>query len=189
MDVMLSEADTAFRHEIRGFLAESLTDELREAGRKRTSLWQDIESAMTWQRILDEKGWAAPDWPVEYGGTDWTLAQRYIFAMECARANAPALVPMSLKMCGPMLIGYGTEAQKSHYLPRILSGEDVWCQGYSEPGSGSDLASLRTSAVGEGDDYVLNGSKIWTSYAHHANRMFALVRTSTEGKKQEGSSF
>ena len=189
MDVMLSEADTAFRHEIRGFLAESLTDELREAGRKRTSLWQDIESAMTWQRILDEKGWAAPDWPVEYGGTDWTLAQRYIFAMECARANAPARVPMSLKMCGPMLIGYGTEAQKSHYLPRILSGEDVWCQGYSEPGSGSDLASLRTSAVGEGDDYVLNGSKIWTSYAHHANRMFALVRTSTEGKKQEGISF
>lgn len=189
MELNLSNKDARFREEIRAFLSENLTDELREAGRKRTSLWQDIDSAMAWQRILHAKGWAAPDWPVEYGGTDWTLSQRYIFAQECAQAEAPALVPMSLKMCGPMLIGYGTPEQKAHYLPRILSGEDVWCQGYSEPGSGSDLASLSTSATSDGDDYIINGSKIWTSFAHHSNMMFALVRTSTEGKVQQGISF
>lgn len=144
---------------------------------------------MAWQKILHARGWAAPDWPVEYGGTDWTVVQRYIFAEECVAAEAPSLIPMSLKMCGPMLIGHGTDAQKARYLPRILSGEDIWCQGYSEPGSGSDLASLKTAAVADGDDYVVNGSKIWTSYAQHANMMFALVRTSTEGKKQEGISF
>ena len=189
MDLSLTQADTEFRRDIRAFLDQALTPELKEAGLKRTSLWQEIESGMEWQRILNERGWAAPDWPVEYGGTDWTLSQRYIFAQECARAEAPYLIPMSLKMCGPMLIGYGTEEQKAHYLPRILSGEDVWCQGYSEPASGSDLASLRTSAVSDGDDYIVNGAKIWTSYAHHANMMFALVRTSTDGIVQQGISF
>ena len=182
-------SDESFRAEVRNFLAESLTPDLREAGRKRTSLWQDIDSAMEWQRRLHAKGWAAPDWPVEHGGADWTLSQRYIFAEECAKAEAPLLIPMSLKMCGPMLIGHGTPEQKAYYLPRILSGEDIWCQGYSEPASGSDLASLKTSAVGDGDDYVVNGSKIWTSYAHLANMMFALVRTSSEGKVQQGITF
>lgn len=189
MQLALSETDERFRTEIQEFLSESLTDDLREAGQKRTSLWQEIDSAMAWQRTLHAKGWAAPDWPVEYGGTDWSLSQRYIFAQECARAGAPALIPMSLKMCGPMLIGYGSDEQKAHYLPRILSGEDIWCQGYSEPGSGSDLASLSTSAVSDGDDYIVNGSKIWTSYAQHANMMFALVRTSNDGKVQQGISF
>jgi len=189
MDMSLSPADAAFRQEIRAFLDEVLTEALREAGRKRTSLWQDVRSSMAWQRILHARGWAAPDWPVEYGGTDWSLVQRYIFAQECARAEAPALIPMSLKMCGPMLIGYGSDEQKAHYLPRILSGEDIWCQGYSEPGSGSDLASLSTAAVSDGDDYIVNGTKIWTSYAQHADMMFALVRTSSAGKKQEGISF
>jgi alkylation response protein AidB-like acyl-CoA dehydrogenase len=189
MELALSPEDESFRAEVKKFLAESLTDPLREAGRKRTSHWQEIDSSMQWQRILHAKGWAAPDWPVEYGGTDWTLSQRYIFAQECARGEAPALVPMSLKMCGPMLIGYGTPEQKAHYLPRILSGEDIWCQGYSEPASGSDLASLTTSAISDGDDYVVNGSKTWTSYAQHANMLFALVRTSTEGKVQQGISF
>ncbi len=189
MDMTLSPADEAFRTEIRDFLNVALTEELREAGRKRTSLWQDIESAMAWQRILHAKGWAAPDWPEQYGGTNWSLVQRYIFAQECARAQTPALIPMSLKMCGPMLIGHGTEEQKAHYLPRILSGEDIWCQGYSEPGSGSDLAALNTQAVSDGDDYIVNGSKIWTSYAQYADMMFALVRTSNEGKRQEGISF
>ncbi len=189
MDLKLSSEDARFREEVRDFLSKALTAELREAGRKRTSLWQEIESAMSWQSILHAKGWAAPDWSVEHGGTDWTLPQRYIFALECAQAEAPLLIPMSLKMCGPMLIGYGTTDQKSYYLPRILSGEDIWCQGYSEPGSGSDLASLSTSAVSDGDEYIINGSKIWTSYAHHANMMFALVRTSTEGKVQQGISF
>ncbi|NKB60240.1 MAG: acyl-CoA dehydrogenase [Alphaproteobacteria bacterium] len=185
----LSPEDEAFRAEVRCFLDGALTDPLRDAARKRTSLWQDIGSSMAWQRILHAKGWAAPDWPVEYGGTGWSLVQRYIFAQECVRADAPSLIPMSLRMCGPMLIGYGTDAQKARYLPRILSGEDIWCQGYSEPGAGSDLASLNTLAVAEGDDYIVNGTKIWTSYAQHANMMFALVRTETSGKKQEGISF
>jgi alkylation response protein AidB-like acyl-CoA dehydrogenase len=189
MDAVLSRGDENFRGMVRAFLGDALSEPLRDAARKRTSLWQDIDTSMTWQRILHAKGWAAPDWPVEYGGTGWSLVQRYIFAQECVRAEAPALIPMSLKMCGPMLIGYGTDAQKAHYLPRILSGEDIWCQGYSEPGAGSDLASLRTAAIGDGDDYVVNGTKIWTSYAQHANMMFALVRTATDGKKQQGISF
>ncbi len=189
MDAKLSPEDETFRLTVRRFLEETLTEPLRDAARKRTSLWQDIGSSMTWQQTLHKQGWAAPDWPVEYGGTGWSLIQRYIFAQECVRAEAPALIPMSLKMCGPMLIGYGTDEQKAHYLPRILSGEDIWCQGYSEPGAGSDLASLRTAAESDGDDYIVNGTKIWTSYAQHANMMFALVRTSTEGKKQQGISF
>ena len=189
MDMNLSAGDDAFRADMRAFLAEAVTNDLKDAARKRISLWQDIDSAMEWQRILHTKGWAAPDWPEEYGGTGWTLSQRHIFAQECTRAEAPALIPMSLRMCGPMLIGYGTDAQKAHYLPRILSGEDIWCQGYSEPEAGSDLASLATSAVSDGDDYIVNGAKIWTSYAQYADMMFALVRTSTEGKKQEGISF
>ena len=189
MDMSLSKEDEDFRQMVRSWLTEAMTPELLDGARKRTSLWQDIDTAMAWQRKLHERGWAAPDWPEEYGGTGWSIIQRYIFAQECVRAETPALIPMSLKMCGPMLIGHGTEEQKAHWLPRILSGEDIWCQGYSEPGSGSDLASLRTMAVGDGDDYIVNGTKIWTSYAQHANMMFALVRTSTEGKQQEGISF
>ncbi len=189
MDNAFSPADEAFRAEIRVFLESVLTDEIREAGRKKTSIWQEPVSANAWQQILYKKGWLVPDWPVEYGGTGWSLTQRYIFAQECARYETPGISPMGLKMCGPMLIGYGSEEQKSYYLPRILSGEHIWCQGYSEPGSGSDLASLKTSAVSDGDDYVVNGTKIWTSFAHHANMMFALVRTSSEGKVQQGISF
>lgn len=179
----------AFRQEVREFLDEALTPELKEAGRKKTSVWQEINSAIEWQKTLHRQGWGAPDWPVEYGGTGWSLEQRYVFAEECARANTPGLVPMGIKMCAPMLIGYGTEEQKAKYLPRILDGTDMWCQGYSEPGSGSDLASLKTMAVSDGDDYIINGTKIWTSYAQHSNMMFALVRTSTEGIPQKGISF
>jgi len=189
MELKLSPEDEAFRDEIVSFLEESLTPELREGADKRTSLWQDVDTSMAWQRILHKKGWAAPEWPVEYGGTDWSLVQRYIFAQECVRAGAPALLPMSLRMCGPMLIGYGTPEQKAHYLPRILSGEDFWCQGYSEPGAGSDLASLSTFAASDGENYVVNGTKIWTSCAQYADMMFALVRTRKDGKKQEGISF
>ena len=189
MNNAFSPADEAFRAEIRVFLESVLTDEIREAGRKKTSIWQEPVSANAWQQILYKKGWLVPDWPVEYGGTGWSLTQRYIFAQECARYETPGISPMGLKMCGPMLIGYGSEEQKSYYLPRILSGEHIWCQGYSEPGSGSDLASLKTSAVSDGDDYVVNGTKIWTSFAQHANMMFALVRTSSEGKVQQGISF
>jgi acyl-CoA dehydrogenase len=131
----------------------------------------------------------APAWPAKYGGTGWNEMQRYIFAAECARAGAPSLSPMGLKMVGPVIMGYGTEDQKAYYLPRILAGEDYWCQGYSEPGSGSDLASLQMRAVQDGDHYVLNGSKIWTTHAHWANRMFCLVRTRTDGKPQAGITF
>lgn len=189
MHNQITEADTAFRQEVRDFLDTSLTDEVREAGRKKTSIWQEPVSAAAWQQILFKKGWLVPEWPEQYGGTDWSLNQRYIFAQECARYDVPGISPMGLKMCGPMLIGYGTEEQKAYYLPRILSGEDIWCQGYSEPGAGSDLAALKTAAVADGDDYIVNGTKIWTSFAQHANMIFALVRTSTEGKVQQGISF
>ncbi len=189
MRITKSDADNAFRQEVRDFLESALTDELREAGRKKTSIWQEPESAAAWQEILYKQGWLVPDWPEEYGGTNWSLTQRYIFAQECARYDVPGIAPMGLRMCGPMLIGYGTDEQKAHYLPRILSGEDIWCQGYSEPGAGSDLASLKTAAVSDGDDYIVNGTKIWTSFAQHANMIFALVRTSTEGKVQQGISF
>lgn len=189
MRITKSDTDAAFRQEVRAFLDASLTDDLREAGRKKTSIWQEPVSAAAWQNVLFKKGWLVPDWPEEYGGTNWSLTQRYIFAQECARFDVPGISPMGLKMCGPMLIGYGSEEQKAHYLPRILSGEDIWCQGYSEPGAGSDLASLKTAAVSDGDDYVVNGTKIWTSFAQHANMIFALVRTSTEGTVQQGISF
>lgn len=179
----------AFRQEVRAWLEEALTPELKEAGLKKTSVWQEINSAIEWQKTLHRQGWGAPDWPEEYGGTGWSLEQRYVFAEECARANTPGLVPMGVKMCAPMLIGYGTDEQKARYLPRILDGTDMWCQGYSEPGSGSDLASLKTMAISDGDDYIINGTKIWTSYAQHSNMMFALVRTSTEGIPQKGISF
>ena len=189
MKLTVDEDLESFRQEVRAFLEGALTPELREAGRKRTSVWQEVNSAIAWQKTLHRQGWGAPDWPQEYGGTGWSLAQRYIFAEECAGMDTPGLVPMGIKMCAPMLIGYGTEEQKACYLPRILDGTDMWCQGYSEPGAGSDLASLKTMAVSDGDDYIVNGTKIWTSYAQHANMMFALVRTSTGGIPQKGISF
>lgn len=182
-------SDNEFRKEVQAFLEEALTQDLRKAGELMTSVFADFEATMEWHRRLNKQGWVAPDWPEEYGGTGWSLNQRYIFQEECKLANAPALLPMGIQMLGPMLIHYGTEEQKTHYLPRILSGEDVWCQGYSEPGAGSDLASLKTTANRDGDDYVINGSKIWTSYAQFANKIFCLVRTSKEGRPQAGISF
>ena len=189
MLVDLGPEDIAFRDEIRSFLTQRLTPELREVARRMTSVFVDKDHNLAWQAILNERGWAAPDWPVEHGGPGWSETQRWIFTSECAAANAPGLSPQGLKMVGPIVMVYGTEAQKAHYLPRILSGEDYWCQGYSEPGSGSDLASLRMAAVRDGDDYILNGSKIWTTHAHFANRIFCLVRTDTSGKPQAGISF
>ena len=189
MNLELSPEDLAFRDEVRAFLDKALSPELREAGKRTTSVFTDPQFSLVWQRILHAKGWVAPSWPKQYGGTGWTEMQRYIFARECARASAPGLAPMGLRMVAPAIMRYGTDAQKAHYLPRILSGEDYWCQGYSEPGSGSDLASLQLRAASDGDDYVLNGSKIWTTHAHFANRMFCLVRTRFEGKPQGGISF
>lgn len=179
----------AFRAEVRAFLAESLTPELARAGRRATSVFAHPDHSIAWQKILTAKGWGAIDWPVEYGGTGWSPMQKYIFSAECARAGAPNLLPQGLKMVAPVLMHYGSDEQKAFFLPRILSGEHYWCQGFSEPGSGSDLASLKLKAERDGDHYVLNGSKIWTTHAHFANWMFALVRTSNEGKPQAGISF
>jgi alkylation response protein AidB-like acyl-CoA dehydrogenase len=185
----LTPEDLAFRDEVRRFLDDALTPELRQAGRRATSVFMDKAFSLAWQKILHAKGWVAPSWPVEYGGPGWNEMQRHIFAAECARAGAPSLAPMGLRMVGPVIMGYGTPAQKAHYLPRILSGEDYWCQGYSEPGAGSDLAALQLAARVEGEHYVLSGSKLWTTHAHWANRMFCLVRTRTEGKAQAGITF
>ena len=189
MNLDLTPEDSDFRDEVRAFLKDNLTDELAIAGRLSTSVFIEPEFSLPWQRILHARGWAAPGWPVEYGGTGWSEMQRYIFASECARAGAPSLSPMGLSMVGPCIIGHGTPEQKAHYLPRILSGEDYWCQGYSEPNSGSDLASLGLKAVADGDDYILNGTKIWTTHAQWASRMFCLVRTRFDGKPQVGITF
>lgn len=189
MDIDFAPEDLDFRDEVRAFFDENLTDELRQAGQLATSIWIDPTYSLAWQRILHEKGWAAPAWPVEHGGPGWSDMQRYLYSLECARASTPLAAPMGLAMVGPCIMGYGTDEQKAYYLPRILSGEDYWCQGYSEPGSGSDLASLKLAAIPDGDDYILNGSKIWTSQAHCANKMFCLVRTRFEGKPQTGITF
>lgn len=179
----------AFRSEVAEFLATAPTPAIREAGRKTTSVFAPFKECMEWHRILFDKGWVAPHWPKEHGGTGWSVEQRFIFAEEYRKADLPPLLPQSLGMIGPLLIDLGTEEQKARYLPGILNGDDFWAQGYSEPNSGSDLASLSCRADPDGDDYIINGSKIWTTYAHHANRMFMLVRTSNEGKKQQGITF
>ena len=194
MELELSAQDLAFRDEVRAFLDAELTPELAQAGRRMTSVFCDKVHSLAWQAILHARGWAAPSWPIEYGGPGWSVVQRHVFAAECARAGAPGLAPMGLKMVAPAIMAFGTPAQKAHYLPRILSGEDYWCQGYSEPGAGSDLAALslrarRSKNENGDDDYVLTGSKIWTTHAHWANRMFCLVRTSTEGRPQAGITF
>ncbi|QBS41945.1 acyl-CoA dehydrogenase family protein [Nocardia sp. CS682] len=189
MDYDWSAADLAFRDEVREFLAAKLTPELRRAGRLATSVYPDHEASMAWQRILHERGWAAPAWPVQYGGCDWSLTQHYIFTRESTLAGAPALSPMGIKMVAHAIIAYGTPEQKAFYLPRILTGEVFFCQGYSEPEAGSDLASLTMAAVEDGDDLVCTGSKIWTTHATEANWIFCLVRTSRTGKKQQGITF
>jgi alkylation response protein AidB-like acyl-CoA dehydrogenase len=189
MDMSWSAADQRFREDVREFVAAELTSDLRKAGRSLTSVYADYEVGMKWQRILHKRGWVAPAWPVEYGGCGWTVAQRYIFASEMASAGAPPVSPMGIGMCGPVLIGHGTSEQRAHYLPRMLSGEDFWCQGYSEPGSGSDLASLQMSARADGNEFVCNGHKIWTTHAHVANWIFCLVRTSREKIPQLGITF
>ncbi|BBZ34543.1 acyl-CoA dehydrogenase family protein [Mycolicibacterium confluentis] len=189
MDLEWSEKDRAFRDEVRGFLEEKLTPDLRAAGRLMTSVYADHEASMEWQAILHERGWAAPAWPVEHGGCDWTLTQHYIFSRESTLAGAPSLSPMGIRMVAHAIIKFGTEEQKAFFLPRILTGEVFFCQGYSEPESGSDLASLQMAAVDDGDDLILTGSKIWTTHATEANWMFALVRTSRLERKQQGITF
>lgn len=189
MDLNWSDDDLAFRDEVRAFLDAKLTDDLRQAGRLMTSVYAEHEASMAWQAILHERGWAAPAWPVEYGGCDWTLTQHYIFSRECQLAGAPSLSPMGIRMVSHAIMKFGTPEQKDFFLPGILTGEVFFCQGYSEPESGSDLASLQMSAVPDGDDLILTGSKIWTTHATEANWMFALVRTTRSQRKQLGITF
>lgn len=189
MDLRFSAADEAFREEVRAFLSARLTPDLRAYAARMTSVYADKPTALAWQAILVAQGWAVPSWPVEYGGCDWSVAQHYIWQSELARAGAPPLSPMGLSMCGPALIGHGSDAQKAYYLPRMLNAQDFWCQGYSEPHAGSDLATLSMSAVPDGDDFICNGAKIWTTHAHEANMMFCLVRTSTLARPQQGITF
>jgi len=189
MQMRWSQDELAFRDEVRAFLDAELTVEMRRDVRRLTSVYAPHQLSMAWQAILHARGWAAPAWPVEYGGCGWSAAQRYIFASEFAAAGAPPLSPMGIGMCGPVLIGHGTPEQKAHYLPRMLTGEHFWCQGYSEPGSGSDLASLQMSAVEDGDDFICSGHKLWTTHANVSNWIFCLVRTSQEAIRQRGITF
>ena len=187
MDLKLTDEDREFQREVRAFIADNLPSDIKR--RVETGKHLHKEDFLVWQKILHRKGWVAPSWPVEYGGTGWTPIERYIFEQELASGATPRIIPFGLNMVAPVIMAYGDEAQKSTYLPRILASEDWWCQGYSEPGAGSDLASLTTRAVLDGDDYVVNGAKTWTTYAQHADMMFCLVRTADTGKKQEGISF
>lgn len=189
MNLDFTADELAFQQEVRQFLKDNLPEHIVEATANNASVFVEKDVALEWQAILVEKGWAVPAWPVEHGGTDWTPAQKYIFSRECYHAGAPMLIPLGLLMLAPVIMAFGTEEQKKEYLPKILSGEHYWCQGYSEPGSGSDLASLKLKAESDGDDYIVNGSKIWTTHAHLADHIFCLVRTDNSGKPQQGISF
>ncbi|MEM1047822.1 MAG: acyl-CoA dehydrogenase family protein [Pseudomonadota bacterium] len=187
MDMSFSSDERVFQDEVRTFLREKLPARLSAAVKAGKRLKKaDYEE---WHSLLNERGWLAVTWPEEYGGTGWSAVQRHIFEEECCAAGAPRTVPFGVNMLGPVLLKFGSEEQKAHYLPRILDGTDWWCQGYSEPGAGSDLASLKTRAVRDGDHYVVDGQKTWTTLGQHANWIFCLVRTSTNGKPQEGISF
>ncbi|WPN27877.1 acyl-CoA dehydrogenase family protein [Pseudomonas sp. P5_109] len=187
MDIEFSVHEQAFRQEVRAFLRNNLPKELSE----RIILGKRLskEHQVQWMQILDRQGWLAPGWPVEFGGTGWSAVQKHIFDEECFAAGAPKVVSFGLKMVAPVIIKFGTAEQKAHFLPRILSCADWWCQGYSEPGAGSDLSSLKTRAVRDGDHYVVNGQKTWTTLAHFADWMFCLVRTDPEARQQRGISF
>lgn len=187
MDFPLSEEDRAFRDEVRAFLEDSLPPEF--ARRNNLGVEFDREEQVRWMKALSARGWIAPNWPEEAGGTGWTAIQKLIFEVETYLAGAPRYTNFGVSLCGPVLLHFGTPEQKRRHIPGILSSDVLWCQGYSEPGAGSDLASLKTRARREGDEYVVNGSKIWTSSGHWADWIFCLVRTSTGGRKQEGISF
>lgn len=188
MDLHWHDDDLAFRDEVRQFLAEHLTDALRDSGRLMTSVYADHHASLAWLRQLNRKGWGAPSWPVEHGGCGWSVAQRYLYGRERLAAGAPP-APLGIHMVGPALIRYGTPAQKDFFLPPTLSGDFFWCQGYSEPEAGSDLASLQMRADDAGDHFVCNGSKIWNTHANVANWMFCLVRTERSAKPQHGITF
>ena len=189
MDLAFSPEDLAFRDEVRAFIDSAFDDDMRARSAQSKTSAIGREAQVRWFKRLAARGWLAPDWPVEYGGTGWSQSEKFIFDMEMALSGAPTTSNMGLKMCAPVIMAFGTPEQKAQHLPKILNADVWWCQGYSEPGSGSDLASLSMKAVRDGDDYVLNGSKIWTTYAQYADWMFCLVRTSSEPQKQRGISF
>ena len=188
MDLDFNAKELAFRDQVREFLATALPAEIRDRMHRSddSHIRDDIQN---WQKILHAKGWGAPAWPVEFGGTGWSKTEQYIFETECALADAPAQLAFGVKMVAPVLMRYGSPQQQQYFLPRILAGDDWWCQGYSEPGSGSDLASLKMKAERDGDDYVLNGQKVWNTLGQFADWIFCLVRTDSSGKPQRGISF
>ena len=187
MDLNYSAQDEAFRAEVRAFLDAELPPELQRKVRSHLRLSKD--DFVRWHRIVAKQGWAAPAWPVEFGGPGWNATQRHIWEEECARAGTPPILPFGINMVAPVIMAFGDDAQKAHYLPRILNCDDWWCQGYSEPGAGSDLASLKTTAERQGDHYIVNGQKTWTTLGQYADMIFCLVRTDTSVRKQEGISF
>jgi alkylation response protein AidB-like acyl-CoA dehydrogenase len=186
MDIRFSEEENAFRTEVRAFLQQAWTPELAKRIDDHASYPQAI---VEWQRRLFERGWVAPGWPRAQGGCDWTPTQRFIYDSERSAIGAPEVLPFGIKMVGPVILKYGNDEQKARFLPRILRGQDWWCQGYSEPGAGSDLAALKTRAERAGDHYIVNGSKLWTTYAQYADWMFCLVRTEASARRQDGISF
>ena len=187
MDLNYSAADDAFRQEVRGWLQANLPKDIQDKVLNHRRL--NREDFVRWHKALAAKGWSVPHWPVEWGGTGWSPIQKHIWDEECAQVGAPGVLPFGVSMVAPVIMKYGNEAQKRYFLPRIVDCTDWWCQGYSEPGSGSDLASVKTRAVREGDHYIVNGQKTWTTLGQHADMIFCLVRTDPDAKKQEGISF
>ena len=187
MDLRFTPEELAFRDEVRAFFRTNLPEGIRGKLVEGKHLAKD--DIVTWQRILNKKGWAVANWPVERGGTGWTPVQQYIFQEELQLTPAPQPLGFGVTMVGPVMIAFGSEEQKQRFLPRIANLDDWWCQGFSEPGAGSDLASLRTAAKRDGDHYIVNGQKTWTTLAQHADWIFCLVRTDPQAKKQEGISF
>lgn len=187
MDLNFTPAEQAFREQVRNFLPERLPKSISTKVLNGVRLSK--EDQIAWHKILHQQGWGAPNWPKEFGGTGWGPIEQFIFEEECAAAGGPQLIPFGLKMVGPVIMAFGNAAQKRRFLPRIASAEDWWCQGYSEPGAGSDLASLKTRAVREGEHYVVNGQKTWITLAQHADWIFCLVRTDPSAKQQSGISF
>lgn len=186
---LLSPQEESFRQEVRTFLAQALTPELRSVARRLTCTFPEKDTIIEWQKRLHARGWLAPLLPQELGGTGWSAVERFLFEYECAVAGAPERSPMGLRYVGPIIARFGSEWQKDYFLPRLLASEHYWAQGFSEPGAGSDLAAIKTAAVREGDEYIVRGSKLWTTHAHYADWIFCLVRTGKGARPQDGISF
>ncbi|HVJ52153.1 MAG TPA: acyl-CoA dehydrogenase family protein [Aliidongia sp.] len=186
MDLRYTAEELGFAEEVRSWVKANLSPSTRDKVLNAKHL--EKHDYVDWHRKLHERGWVVPSWPVQYGGTGWTTIERHLFEEVLTEEGAPEVISFGVRMIGPVLMAFGSDAQKGHYLPRIRSGEDWWCQGFSEPGSGSDLASLRTKAVLESDHWIVNGQKTWTTLAQHADMIFCLVRTDPAAKKQMGIS-